>query len=68
MLVKSGVEQADKMGIDIYLVATARNALGMYEKNGFEVLEESIQSLKQWGGAEDEFFETFCVIKHPSSA
>lgn len=64
MLVRSGIEKAQSLGMSIYLVAMGRNALGMYQRLGFELLEESIQELKQWGG--QGLYETFVVIKRPS--
>ena len=66
MLVRSGIEQANKMSIDIFLVAMGRKALGMYKKHGFELLDTSSQSLNPWGA--DELYETFVLIKHASKS
>lgn len=67
MLMASGKEQADKLGMAIFLVAMGSNAAGMYKKNGFEILEKNVQSLKEWGGEEEDLYETFSTIRHPST-
>lgn len=50
--------------MSVYLVAMGRKALGMYQRLGFEVLEESIQELSKWGG--QGLYETFVLIKWSS--
>jgi ribosomal protein S18 acetylase RimI-like enzyme len=50
MLVESGVEQADGLCLDIYLVAAGTRALELYRKHGFELLDEITQDLWPWGG------------------
>lgn len=64
MLVKSGIEQADKLGLDIFLVAMGGNALGMYKQHGFEQLDGLVQDLKPWGA--EGVYETYILVKHPS--
>lgn len=59
MLVQSGIEVADKLGLDIFLVAMGRGAVAMYQKNGFDVLDEDIQNLNKWGF--EGLYETFSV-------
>lgn len=61
MLLQSGIEVADKLGVDIFLVAMGKGAVAMYEKNGFETLDESIQNLDQWGGV--GLYDTYSVIR-----
>ncbi|KAH7141744.1 hypothetical protein EDB81DRAFT_797567 [Dactylonectria macrodidyma] len=66
MLVQSGVEVANSLGLDIYLVAMGRNALGMYLKAGFEILDENTQDLSPYGA--NEAYYTFYLVKRASSA
>lgn len=64
MLVRSGIQQSNRLGMSVYLVAMGRKALGMYQRLGFELLEESIQELSKWGGR--GLYETFVLIKRSS--
>lgn len=61
MLVQSGVEMANALGLDIFLVAMGRKALGMYLKAGFELLDEASHDLTPYGA--NESYETFYVVK-----
>lgn len=61
MLVQSGVEMANGLGLDIFLVAMGRKALGMYLKAGFELLGEASHDLTPYGA--NETYETFYVVK-----
>ncbi|KAH7015009.1 hypothetical protein EDB80DRAFT_706850 [Ilyonectria destructans] len=61
MLVQSGVEMAQSLGLDIFLVAMGRKALGMYLKAGFELLDEASHDLTPYGA--NESYETFYVVK-----
>ena len=56
----------NKLGMDLYLVAMGRKALGLYKKNGFELLAENKHELKPWGS--DDLYETFLLVKHPDEA
>ncbi|KAL6854729.1 hypothetical protein ACO1O0_005854 [Amphichorda felina] len=64
MLVRSGIQQSNRLGMSVYLVAMGRKALGMYQRLGFELLEESVQELSKWGGR--GLYETFVLIKRSS--
>ncbi|KAF7548706.1 hypothetical protein G7Z17_g6888 [Cylindrodendrum hubeiense] len=66
MLVQSGVEVANRLGLDIYLVAMGRGALGMYLKAGFEVLDELTQDLKPFGA--NTTYDTFYLVKRADGA
>lgn len=48
MLVKSGCQRADEMGLPIILQASSA-AAGLYRKNGFELVEETELDLRPWG-------------------
>lgn len=61
MLVRSGLEAADQLGIDVLVLATGRRGQGLYSKHGFKVLEENIQSMSKFGV--DELYETFVMIR-----
>ncbi|KAH7173427.1 acyl-CoA N-acyltransferase [Fusarium flagelliforme] len=61
MLVKSGLEAADQLGIDVLVVATGRRGQKLYSKHGFEILEEKSQSMAKFGV--DELYETFVMIR-----
>ncbi|KPM34331.1 hypothetical protein AK830_g12240 [Neonectria ditissima] len=61
MLVRSGIETANSLGLDIYLVAMGRGPHDLYRKAGFEMLEEKSLSLKGYGA--DEVYETFYMVK-----
>ncbi|KAJ5107835.1 hypothetical protein N7456_004510 [Penicillium angulare] len=65
-LVESGIEQANKLGLEIFLVAMGKNALGMYRKLGFEFLEQDIQDLSPWGF--DDVYDTYILLKQPQAA
>lgn len=49
MLVASGIAQAEKLGVDIYMMAY-KAGLHMYQRLGFEMLEYKIQDDSKWGG------------------
>ena len=61
MLVKSGLNAADQLGIDVLVVATGRRGQKLYSKHGFEILEEKSQSMSKFGV--DELYETFVMIR-----
>lgn len=64
MLVRSGIEVADRLGLDILLVAMGRGACDLYRKLGFELLEQRSQDLNPYGA--DDLYETFFLRKRPS--
>jgi len=47
--VKSGLEAADQMGLDVFVVA-CKEGLGLYQRQGFVLLDQVIQDDSQWGG------------------
>jgi hypothetical protein len=49
MLVRSGLEQADKLGIDAMVMAMGEAAAILYQKCGFKLEWSLEQSLKPWG-------------------
>lgn len=49
MLVTSGIAQAEKLGVDIYMMA-CKAGLHMYQRLGFDMLEYKIQDDSKWGG------------------
>jgi hypothetical protein len=61
MLVRSGLEVADQLGIDVLVVAMGRRGQGLYSKHGFEILDEKSQSMSKFGV--DELYETFVMMR-----
>ncbi|KAK7934964.1 acyl-CoA N-acyltransferase [Apiospora marii] len=49
LLVGNGVVAAQKMNVDIYMMAYEAG-LNVYKKFGFEILESNVQDLAKWGG------------------
>ena len=66
MLIKSGVEAGDRMGIDIYLVAMGQKAADMYLKQGFDLREEHSIDLRPWG--EEATYDTFILVRHAAQS
>lgn len=64
MLVQSGIEVADELGVDILIFAMGSSALGLYLKAGFEVLEKESQDLEPYG--EKGVYETYYLIRKAS--
>lgn len=62
MLTQSGIDEAQKLGLDVFLVATSSRAPGMYQKVGFEILDHHSQSLAPYGS--DQPYETFCMMRY----
>lgn len=48
-LVESGIKQAEKMGIPIFVMAY-KTGLGIYTRLGFKEVDRVIQDCAQWGG------------------
>ncbi|KAM0348711.1 hypothetical protein ACHAPU_004150 [Fusarium lateritium] len=61
ILVQSGLEEVDKLGLDVMVIAMGRRGLGLYRKYGFEVLEEKSESMIALGV--DELYETFYLVR-----
>lgn len=61
MLMQEGMQEAERLKLDIFLLATSAVSLAMYKKLGFEYLDGSEQSLKPWGY--DEMFHAHYLIK-----
>lgn len=49
MLVEAGTREADKMGLDTFVLAF-QAGLNVYKRAGFQLLEELIQDDSQYGG------------------
>ena len=49
MLVESGVREAEKMGLDIFVLAM-KAGLGVYQRVGFKLLDKVIQDDSKYGG------------------
>ena len=49
MLVESGVKEAQKMGLDVFVLAF-KAGLGVYERAGFKLLGQIIQDDSKYGG------------------
>lgn len=64
MLLKSGIEQADKLGLDLLVIAMGEAATNLYKKHGFELKWDLTQSLKPWG--HDDVYYTAILTKPPS--
>ena len=60
-LVESGVRQAEKMGIDIFILAF-KAGVGVYKRAGFELVEQLIQDDTKWGG-KGEYGTYFMVYR-----
>lgn len=63
MLVKSGLEQADKLGIDAMVTAMGQVATKVYQKCGFVLEWDLEQSLKPWG--HDDVYYTAILTRKP---
>ncbi|KIL88804.1 hypothetical protein FAVG1_08053 [Fusarium avenaceum] len=61
ILVKSGLEEVDKLGLDATVIAMGRRGMGLYRKYGFEIVEEKSESMSALGV--DELYETFFMIR-----
>lgn len=61
LLVESGMTVADRLGVDIIVMAY-KSAVGIYKRLGFETLEHLIQDDSKFGG-EGEFGVYFMLRK-----
>ena len=60
MLIENGINEAKKMGFDIFVLAT-RAGLGIYQKAGFRLLEQVIQDDSKFGGTGE--WGMYCLEK-----
>lgn len=63
MLVKSGVEQGNQLGVYLYLIAMGQKAVDMYVKHGFEELDSLKQDMIKWG--REGSYDTWILVKQP---
>jgi predicted N-acetyltransferase YhbS len=61
MLIEWGIQKADEMGVDIWLVSTP-NAKGFYERAGWETRQEAAMDLGKFGGS-GEYVRRWMVRK-----
>ena len=52
MLVESGIREAQKMGLEVFVLAF-KAGLGVYYRAGFKLLDQLIQDTKPYGGTEE---------------
>jgi hypothetical protein len=64
MLVKSGLEQADKLGLDVLVIAMGYAATALYKKLGFEMVWDLEQTLKPWG-YDDVYYTAILIRRAP---
>ena len=65
MLVRSGLEQADKLGVDAMVTGMGIAAVSLYKKQGFELLWDLEQSLEPWGF--DDVYYTAVLVRRPAN-
>ncbi|UKZ92986.1 uncharacterized protein TrAFT101_007918 [Trichoderma asperellum] len=63
LLVESGMKQADKLGLDIFILA-CKPAWGLYSRLGFRIEEELIQDDSMYGG-DGEFAMRYYIYEQP---
>ncbi|KAM0263532.1 hypothetical protein ACHAQJ_001151 [Trichoderma viride] len=63
LLVQSGMKQAEKMGLDIFILA-CKPAWGIYSRLGFRVEEELIQDDSMYGG-DGEYAMRYMIYEQP---
>ena len=61
MLIKSGVDVAERLGVPAALVAMGGKALATYQKHGFEIVEELHQDLRPYGA--DDSYDTYIMVR-----
>jgi hypothetical protein len=64
MLLKSGMAQADAVGLKMFVMSTPAG-VGVYEKNGFVAVREVLQDISKWGG--EGLHSTTFLIREPLS-
>ncbi|KAL7900361.1 hypothetical protein HDV63DRAFT_370943 [Trichoderma sp. SZMC 28014] len=63
LLVESGMKQAEKLGLDIFILA-CKPAWGLYSRLGFRVEEELVQDDSMYGG-DGEFAMRYYIYEQP---
>ena len=63
MLLKWGTEQADRLGLPLYLDATA-DGKRLYEKHDFRVIDKIVFDFAKWGGP--SVVESVVMVRQPS--
>jgi hypothetical protein len=63
MLIKSGLDLADQLGIHVMVTAMGEVATNLYKKFGFKLQWDLEQSLKPWG--HDDVYYTAILIRDP---
>jgi len=64
-LVQSGMREAEKLGLDIYILAF-KAGVGLYKRLGFQVEKEIVQDDSKYGGTGDH--RTFFMIYEQKAA
>lgn len=64
-LVQSGMREAEKLGLDIYILAF-KAGVGLYKRLGFQVEKEIVQDDSKYGGPSDH--RTFFMIYEQKAA
>lgn len=65
MLVESGIREAEKLGLDIFVHAK-QCGLNVYLRAGFKLLEQIIQDATKYGG--DEEYAAYFLVKEVSKS
>ena len=60
MLIESGVREAQKMGLDIFIHAF-KAGLGVYQRAGFKIVDQIVQDDSKYGGKGE--FGTYFLVK-----
>ncbi len=62
MLVQAGLREADRLKMDVCLLAMGRAAVALYMKHGFEIKAEDQQSLEPYRRST---YYTYWVVRSP---
>lgn len=66
VLVQSGIEQATKVGLDIFVMAF-KPAFGLYSRLGFRMEQELVQDASVYGG-EEEYAVRYMIYEQGGKA
>jgi predicted N-acetyltransferase YhbS len=66
LLVESGMKEAEKLGLDIFILA-CKPAWGLYSRLGFRVEDELVQDDSMYGG-DGEFGMRYYIYDQPLKA
>jgi hypothetical protein len=58
---ESGIKQAKKLNLSIFLVAIGSKALALYQKYGFDLVDQNSQDLRPWGFHDS--YDTYILLK-----